>query len=58
MDNCSIHSVEHVVASIHDVGALVHFLPPYLQPIEQAFSKVKMELKALEENNPVNSDYS
>ena len=29
MDNCSIHHVPEVVKSIQDVGALVHFLPPY-----------------------------
>lgn len=44
MDNCSIHHVPEVVKSITDVGALVHFLPPYspdLAPIEETFSKVK-----------------
>ena len=29
MDNCSIHHVQQVITSIQDVGALVHFLPPY-----------------------------
>ena len=40
MDNCSIHHVDNIVKSIQDVGALVHFLPPYspdLQPIEETF---------------------
>ena len=40
-----------VVASLRDVGVMVHFLPPYspdLNPIEEAFSKVKSQLKSLE----------
>lgn len=51
MDNCAIHNVDGVVKSILDVGALVHFLPPYspdLQPIEETFSKVKTELSEIE----------
>ena len=51
MDNCSIHHVPEVVKSITDVGALVHFLPPYspdLAPIEETFSKVKTTLKSIE----------
>ena len=46
MDNCSIHSVEHIVSSIQDVGALVQFLPPYspdLQPLKKPFQKSKQE---------------
>ena len=42
MDNCSIHHVAGIVDSIEQVGAIVHFLPPYspdLNPIELAFSK-------------------
>ncbi len=53
VENCAIHHVEYIAKSIQDVGAQVHFLPPYspdFQPIEEAFSKVKTELKALEEN--------
>ncbi len=41
LDNCSIHHVEGIVEMIHEVGALVHFLPPYspdYNPIEEAFS--------------------
>lgn len=37
---------------IHEVGALVIFFPPYspdYNPIEEAFSKVKTTLKALNE---------
>ena len=36
---------------IEQVGVIVHFLPPYspdLNPIEEAFSKVKSELKHVE----------
>ena len=36
---------------IQEVGAIVHFLPPYspdYNPIEEAFSKVKAEMKAME----------
>ena len=43
LDNCAIHHVTEVVQSITDIGALVHFLPPYspeFNPIE-IFSKVK-----------------
>ena len=45
LHNASIHHTEDVVKAIEDVGAIVHFLPPYspdLNPIEKAFSKVKM----------------
>ena len=51
MDNCSIHHVPGVVEMIQEVGALVHFLPPYspdYNPIEEAFSKVKTNLKAMD----------
>ena len=50
LNNCSIHHCDEVVASLRDVGTLVHFLPPYspdYNPIEEAFSKVKMQLKHL-----------
>ena len=49
MDNASIHHVHKIVEMICGVGALVRFLPPYspdLDPIEEAFSKVKSFLKA------------
>lgn len=40
---------------IQDVGALVHYLPPYspdLNPIESVFSEVKLELQSeLERDN-------
>ena len=51
MDNCSIHHVDAVIHMIHEVGALVHFLPPYspdYNPIEEAFSKVKTYLRVLD----------
>ena len=51
MDNCSIHHIDEIVPMIQEVGALVHFLPPYspdFMPIELAFSKVKTTLKTLE----------
>ena len=43
MDNCSIHHVAHVTQMITEVGAIVHYLPPYspdFNPIEWCFSKV------------------
>ncbi len=51
LDNCSIHHVDDVVDMIHEVGALVHFLPPYspdYNPIESMFSKLKTEMKAID----------
>ena len=48
MDNCSIH---HVNTTVYEVGALVHFLPPYSPddyPIEEAFSKVKGQFKVMD----------
>ena len=51
MDNCIIHHGDEVVKMIHEMGALVHFLPPYspdYAPVEEAFSKVKSELTAME----------
>ena len=43
-DNASIHHLETVADLITASGALARFLPPYspdLNPIEEAFSKVK-----------------
>ena len=51
VDNCSIHHDEGTVQMIQEVVAIVHFLPPYspdYSPIEEAFSKVKAEMKAME----------
>ena len=41
LDNCAIHHVAPVTQLlINEVGAIVHYLPPY-SPIEWCFSKVK-----------------
>ena len=51
MDNCSIHHVAGITEIIEEVGAMVHFLPPYspdLNPIEFTFSKVKGVIKDFE----------
>ena len=51
LDNCSIHHLDDIVDMIHEVGALVHFLPPYspdYNPMGNMFSKLKMEMKAIE----------
>ena len=51
MDNCSIHHIQEIVSMIEGVGAILQFLPPYspdFNPIEEAFSKVKSEIKHLE----------
>ena len=54
MDNCAIHHVEEMASVIEDVGSLVHYPLPYspnLNPIESAFSKVKLELQQSELEN-------
>ena len=59
MDNCSIHHVPEVVKAIQDVGALLHFLPPYspdFAPIEETFSKVKQAMKSINTENTRLSD--
>lgn len=51
LDNCSVHHVPGVTDAIEDVGALVHYLPPYspdLNPIEMLFSKVKLLIRQME----------
>ena len=56
LDNCAIHHVQEVVDMVEGVGAIVHFLPPYspdLNPIEEAFSKVKSEMKNLGETTDI-----
>ena len=53
LDNASIHHMDNVIHLIYSTGALVRFLPPYspdLNPIENAFSKVKSCLRA---NSPL-----
>lgn len=50
MDNLSAHKVEGVRALIEGAGARLIYLPPYspdLNPIEQAWSKVKQLLRSL-----------
>ena len=52
--NCSIHHVPEVVKSITDVGALVHFLPPYspdLAPVEETLSKVKITPRSIDHSH-------
>ena len=47
-DNASIHHLSTVIDIITAAGAIVRFLPPYspdLNPIEEAFSKVKAYLR-------------
>ena len=59
MDNCSIHHIAEITKSINEVGALVHFLPPYspdYNPIEELFSKVKTRLKSLDKEMPSITD--
>ena len=54
MDNCSIRHLSSIVKMIEEVGAIVHFLPPYspdFMPIELAFSKVKTLMKVDEQTS-------
>ena len=56
LDNCAIHHVEQTIRMIQEVGVLVHFLPPCLpdlNPIVEAFSKVKATLKLLDKEADV-----
>ena len=58
-DGRNPHSVvilDIAINMIQQVGALVHFLPPYstdLNPIEEAFSKVKLTKKEIEQEAQV-----
>ena len=48
MDNVRTHKINGVAAAIHAVGAKLRYLPAYspdLNPIEQAFSKLKSALR-------------
>lgn len=59
MDNAAIHHVEDVVELIKSTGAMIEFLPPYspnLNPIEDAFSKLKYFLKQNDPLVPVYAD--
>lgn len=56
LDNCSVHHCETALQMIQEVGAIVHFLPPYspdYNPIEETFSKVKAEMKSMEKEAQV-----
>ena len=56
LDNCSIHHCHTAVNMIQQLGAIVHFLPPYspdYNPIEEAFSKAKAEMQAMEKEAQV-----
>ena len=59
LDNASIHHAGQAVQAIKDTGAIVHFLPPYLpdlNPIEDAFYKVKTGMKLLEKTTAKDID--
>jgi len=48
MDNLSVHKSKRVEALIEEVGSTLLLLPPYspdMNPIEEAFSKVKNILR-------------
>lgn len=50
MDNLPSHKVAGIRDAIEAVGAALHYLPPYspdLNPIEQAFSKIKAMLRKM-----------
>jgi transposase len=50
MDNLAVHKVKGIEQAIHRVGAELWYLPPYspdLNPIEQAWSKVKSVIRSL-----------
>lgn len=49
LDNASIHHIKPVIETIHSIGAIVRFLPPYspdMNPIENVFGEVKQYLQA------------
>jgi transposase len=49
LDNLNVHKQPDVRAAIEQVGATLHFLPPYspdFNPIEQAFAKLKALFRA------------
>ena len=54
LDNCAIHHVAEVKDMLEEVGVLVHYLPPYspdFNPIEEAFSKVKYEVRTQDDES-------
>jgi transposase len=51
MDNLQAHKSSRIRKLIESVGASVLFLPPYspdFSPIEEAFSKIKANLRTIE----------
>lgn len=54
MDNLSAHKSEDIRSAIEAAGAELRYLPPYspdLNPIEQAFSKLKAHLRKHKEHS-------
>ena len=54
MDNLPAHKISQIREIIEAVGAELRYLPPYspdLNPIEQAFSKLKAHLRKAEERS-------
>ena len=54
MDNLAAHKVAGIAKAIADRGAELRFLPPYspdLNPIEQAFAKLKALLRKAAERS-------
>ena len=50
MDNLPVHKIAGVAEAIEAAGAMLLYLPPYspdLNPIEQAFSKVKAQVSSV-----------
>jgi transposase len=50
MDNLAVHKIQGVEQALASVGAQLWYLPPYspdLNPIEQAWSKVKSVIRSL-----------
>ena len=59
MDNCAIHHIEEVTQLVQQTGALIQWLPPYspdMNPVEEAFSKAKAMMKAMENEMQVLND--
>ena len=59
LDNCSIHHTNECIRVFHELGVLVHFLPPYspdFNPIENIFSKVKTVIKELDASDTSSED--
>ena len=59
MDNCAIHHVNEVIDLVRQTEVLVHWLPPYspeLNPMEEAFSKAKGVMRAMETEMQVFGD--